>query len=36
MVFVFDLLGRLLQIENRTTLPSGVVVTVPEGLLPAR
>jgi hypothetical protein len=33
MVFVFDLLGRLLQIENRTTLPPGVVVTLPEDLL---
>jgi hypothetical protein len=33
MIFVFDLLGRLLQIENRTLLPPGVVVTVPEDLL---
>jgi len=32
VVFVFDLLGRLLQIENRTTLPPGVVVTLPHPL----
>ena len=36
MIFVFDLLGRLVHIENRTVLPQGVVVTVPEELLSAR
>jgi hypothetical protein len=36
MIFAFDLLGRLVHIENRTVLPQGVVVTVPEELLSAR
>lgn len=36
MIFVFDLLGRLLQIENQTTIPRGVLVPIPAGLAPTR
>ncbi len=33
VVFAFDLLGRLLQVENRAVLPPGAVVTLPGHLL---
>lgn len=33
LLFVFDMLGRLHQIENRTVLPTGIVVTVAPELL---
>ncbi len=33
VIFAFDLLGRLLLIENRTILPPGIEATVPDELL---